>query len=209
MLCINNPMLNVSSRTRPPLAATPRRISLIGEWDLNDPDYLKKDMPARVSDDDPRCGAASLQRFQGEDLNSLARAQYQREQMREWSRLQQEDQRRAAEQQRAADQLFHAKQIELDQRAMALQRAEEQCRRDVNHSVRNYNDALVGARHRRGNRTVQSVRAIAMRNLTESSSYELMTRFIDFRIGRRYLCLSPRMRRNQKSILRGMETIRG
>ena len=24
------------------------------EWDLYDPDYLKKDKPARVSDDDPR-----------------------------------------------------------------------------------------------------------------------------------------------------------
>ncbi|CAF0756924.1 unnamed protein product [Adineta ricciae] len=112
------------------------------EWDLNDPDYLRKDVPARVSDDDPRCGVASLQKFQGEDLNARARNQYQKEQLREWSRLQQEDLRRAEQQQHAADQLFHAKQIELDQRAMALQRAEEQCRRDINKSVRNYNDAL-------------------------------------------------------------------
>ncbi|UJR27279.1 hypothetical protein I4U23_008574 [Adineta vaga] len=112
------------------------------EWDLNDPDFLKKDVPARVSDDDPRCGLASLQKFQGEDLNSNARAQYQKEQLREWSRMQQEDQRRAQQQQHAADQLFHAKQIELDQRAIELQRAEEQCRRDVNKSIRNYNDAL-------------------------------------------------------------------
>lgn len=112
------------------------------EWDLNDPDYLKKDMPARVSDDDPRCGLASLQKFQGEDLNSRARAKYQQEQLREWSRLQQEDQQRARQYQQAADQLFYTKQIELDQRAIELQRAEEQCRRDINKSVRNYNDAL-------------------------------------------------------------------
>lgn len=116
---------------------------LIGEWDLNDPDYLKKDMPARVSDDDPRCGLASLQKFQGEDLNSRARAKYQHEQLREWSRMQQDDQRRARDHQQAADQLFYAKQNELDQRAMELQRADEQCRRDINKSVRNYNDALV------------------------------------------------------------------
>lgn len=100
-------------------------------------------MPARVSDDDPRCGLASLQKFQGEDLNSRARAKYQQEQLREWSRMQQEDQRRAQQQQQAADQLFYAKQNELDQRAIELQRAEEQCRKDVNNSVRNYNDALV------------------------------------------------------------------
>lgn len=35
------------------------------EWDLYDPDALKKDKPARVSDDDPRCGPASLQKFEG------------------------------------------------------------------------------------------------------------------------------------------------
>ena len=121
-------------------------LQLLGEWDLNDPDYLRKDVPARVSDDDPRCGIASLQKFQGEDLNARARNQYQKEQLREWSRLQQEDQRRAQQQQHAADQLFHAKQIELDQRAMALQRAEEQCRRDINKSVRSYNDALVSSK---------------------------------------------------------------
>lgn len=115
----------------------------VGEWDLNDPDYLKKDMPARVSDDDPRCGLASLQKFQGEDLNSRARGKYQQEQLREWSRMQQEDQHRAQQQQQAADQLFYAKQNELDQRAMELQRAEEQCRRDINKSVRSYNHALV------------------------------------------------------------------
>ena len=39
------------------------------EWDLYDPDYLKKDKPARVHDDDPRCGISSLQKFDGEDLN--------------------------------------------------------------------------------------------------------------------------------------------
>ena len=40
------------------------------EWDLYDPDYLKKDKPARVHDDDPRCGISSIQKFDGEDLNS-------------------------------------------------------------------------------------------------------------------------------------------
>ncbi|CAF0926784.1 unnamed protein product [Adineta ricciae] len=112
------------------------------EWDLNDPDYLKKDKPARVSDDDPRCGPASLQKFQGEDLNARARAKYQMEQLREWSRMQQEDQRRAQQQQQTADRLYDAKQSELDQRALELQRAEEECQHAINQTVRNYNDAL-------------------------------------------------------------------
>jgi len=38
------------------------------EWDLARPDARKLDVPARLGDDDPRCGAASLQKFAGEDL---------------------------------------------------------------------------------------------------------------------------------------------
>ena len=52
------------------------------EWDLNDPDALKKDKPARVTDDDPRCGVASLQKFVGEDLNDTGRKKLQQEQLR-------------------------------------------------------------------------------------------------------------------------------
>ena len=52
------------------------------EFDLNDPDSLKKDKPARVADDDPRCGVASLQKFVGEDLNGKAREKLQQEQAR-------------------------------------------------------------------------------------------------------------------------------
>lgn len=43
------------------------------EYDLNDPDALKKDKPARVGDDDARCGPASMQLFDGEDLGKAAR----------------------------------------------------------------------------------------------------------------------------------------
>lgn len=118
----------------------------IGEWDLNDPDRLRKDMPARVSDDDPRCGPASLQKLQGEDLNSRARKKYQQEQQREWSRMQQEARQRAEQQQRAADRLYDYKQSELDQRSVELQRAEEECRKAINESIKNYNDALVSSK---------------------------------------------------------------
>lgn len=38
------------------------------EWDLNAPHGLTAEAPARLGDDDPRCGVASLQRFAGEDL---------------------------------------------------------------------------------------------------------------------------------------------
>lgn len=44
-----------------------------GEWDLNDPDRLKKDRPPRVGDDDPACGPSGMQKFDGEDIDKAAR----------------------------------------------------------------------------------------------------------------------------------------
>lgn len=58
------------------------------EWDLNDPDRFKKDIPARVGDDDPRLGVSSLQKFEGEDLDSKARRAAQAEQQRRWAEAQ-------------------------------------------------------------------------------------------------------------------------
>jgi len=58
------------------------------EWDLYDPDALKKDRPARVCDDDPRCGISSLQKFDGEDLNNKARRKFMEEQRRLWAEQQ-------------------------------------------------------------------------------------------------------------------------
>jgi len=54
------------------------------EWDLNDPKRLKKELPPRVGDNDPRCGPSSLQVFAGEDLRKGDREKMQEMQMRDW-----------------------------------------------------------------------------------------------------------------------------
>jgi hypothetical protein len=112
------------------------------EFDLYDPDYLKKDKPARVSDDDPRCTLSSMQKFEGEDLNNPARKKLQQEQLREWSKQQAEERRKAEERKKYADHLYDLKQIELDQRAQELQKAEEECRKAIKMASANYNKAL-------------------------------------------------------------------
>lgn len=117
------------------------------EFDLYDPDYLKKDKPARVSDDDPRCGVSSIQKFEGEDLNSKARNKYQQEQLREWSLEQQREREQARLNQAQADRLYELKMRELDQRAMELQQAEEECRRNINVATTDYNNALARERN--------------------------------------------------------------
>ncbi|XP_043357507.1 RIB43A-like with coiled-coils protein 1 isoform X1 [Dermochelys coriacea] len=111
------------------------------EWDLYNPEGLRQDQPARVSDYDPRCGPASLQRFAGEDLALPTRR-----------RLQQEQQCRSLEDQRAkrqwalanakyADTLEDKKRVELDLRAQQLAQLEEECRRAKDLAMANYNRA--------------------------------------------------------------------
>ena len=112
------------------------------EFDLYDPDALKKDKPARVNDDDPRCTLSSLQKFEGEDLNNPARTKLQQEQMREWAKQQAEERRKSEEKKKYADKLYDMKQIELDHRAMELGKAEMNCRRAINVAQANYNKAL-------------------------------------------------------------------
>lgn len=54
--------------------------SMRREWDIHDPEAVLKGQPARVSDDDPRCGPSSMQCFSGEDLNAATRQKLQKKQ---------------------------------------------------------------------------------------------------------------------------------
>ncbi|KAM3912282.1 RIB43A-like with coiled-coils protein 1 [Leptodactylus fuscus] len=112
------------------------------EFDLYDPDLLKKDRPARISDDDPRCGPASLQKFVGEDLNEKKRKELQIE-MAKKCLSEQIDERKSIEAQQVyADNLYDRKRVELDERAQHLSKMEEECRKAVNMATSNFNQAL-------------------------------------------------------------------
>ena len=112
------------------------------EWDLYDPDSLKKDLPARVADDDPRCTISGAQKFEGEDHNAKARIAMQQEQARNWWTQQKQNKELSECNQKEADRLYQLKMMELDQRAIELAKAEEECRRALNVANSNYNDAL-------------------------------------------------------------------
>ncbi len=55
------------------------------DFDLYDPNALKKDHPARVNDEDALCGISGMQRFEGEDLAHKDRLKLQKEQMKTWT----------------------------------------------------------------------------------------------------------------------------
>lgn len=72
------------------------------EFDLSDPLALRKDLPARQSDNDIRNTVSGMQRFMGEDLNFRERKKFQEEQNREWSLQQQREWEDARAQHRSA-----------------------------------------------------------------------------------------------------------
>ncbi|NXP76918.1 RIBC2 protein, partial [Ramphastos sulfuratus] len=109
------------------------------EFDLSDPQALKKDRPARLSDSDPRCTVSGLQKFMGEDLNYHQRMKFQKEQLREWSLQQQRDWKNALADQKFADYLYDKNRIELDQKTMEQQRKEEESRRAVCAATKDFN----------------------------------------------------------------------
>ncbi|NXW40527.1 RIBC2 protein, partial [Nyctiprogne leucopyga] len=109
------------------------------EFDLSDPQALKKDRPARLSDSDPRCTVSGLQKFMGEDLNYDQRMKFQKEQLREWSLQQQRDWKNALADQKFADYLYDKSRIELDQKTMEQQQKEEENRHAVCAATKDFN----------------------------------------------------------------------
>lgn len=112
------------------------------EFDLYDPDLLKKELPPRISDDDPRCTISGVQRLEGEDINYKERMKKQKEQMRDWIEQQMLERRmlldKYAEEQRQLETKLH----QLDQYAVELDRNEKQCRRNVLTATKDFNKSL-------------------------------------------------------------------
>ncbi|XP_018419579.1 PREDICTED: RIB43A-like with coiled-coils protein 2 [Nanorana parkeri] len=111
------------------------------EFDLYDPQAFKNDLPARVSDNDTRCSVSGVQRLMGEDLTERNRRKAQQEQLREWSLQQQRELQKAVEDKKLADSLYDKHRIELDKKAMELQKMEEKARRDINTFTKDFNKA--------------------------------------------------------------------
>ncbi|ALC44478.1 CG7264 [Drosophila busckii] len=83
-----------------------QRLDQRREFDLNDPNYLKKAKPARIADDDIALGVSSAQIFHGEDLHQNERKVLQREQQRAWLDQQVMERKRAEEARKQADNLY-------------------------------------------------------------------------------------------------------
>ncbi|XP_037702474.1 RIB43A-like with coiled-coils protein 2 isoform X2 [Choloepus didactylus] len=109
------------------------------EFDLSDPLALRKDLPARQSDNDVRNTISGMQKFMGEDLNFHERKKFQEEQNREWSLQQQREWKNAQADHKFAEDLYTKTRLQFDETARHLQDLESATRTAVCASVKEFN----------------------------------------------------------------------
>ncbi|XP_004700280.1 RIB43A-like with coiled-coils protein 2 [Echinops telfairi] len=121
------------------------------EFDLSDPLALRKDLPARLSDNDARNSISGMQKFLGEDLNYHTRKKLQEEQNREWSLQQQREWKNARADHNSAEARHTHTRLQLDNTAQHLQMLEGGTRKALCAMVKefNRNQALESAARRK------------------------------------------------------------
>ncbi|XP_026330300.1 RIB43A-like with coiled-coils protein 2 [Hyposmocoma kahamanoa] len=111
------------------------------EFDLNDPDVLKKQLPPRASDGEP-VGKSSAQKFEGEDLNYEERRKVMAEQRNAWLEQQVQERKAAETERRQAEAAYMMAIKARDARAGELDKLERECRYRLGQANLRYNEAL-------------------------------------------------------------------
>ncbi|KAM7356714.1 RIB43A-like with coiled-coils protein 2 [Cochliomyia hominivorax] len=117
------------------------------EFDLNDPDYIRKSQPVRIADDDFTLGISSAQIFNGEDLGHRQRKQKQREQQKAWLDQQILERKQAEEARLKADKALQESIESRDQRLQDMAKSERKIRHQIIDSIRQYNCQMAKQKH--------------------------------------------------------------
>uniref|UniRef100_A0A1I8JVW4 RIB43A-like with coiled-coils protein 2 n=1 Tax=Anopheles quadriannulatus TaxID=34691 RepID=A0A1I8JVW4_ANOQN len=113
------------------------------DFDLFDPDGLKKSLPARLGDDDPRLTISGAQKFDGEDLEERHRRKVQIEQQRSWLEQQIREKRQAELDRRAAETFLESSLMSREQRLHQLASQERYARGKIQQAVNEFNRRLM------------------------------------------------------------------
>ncbi|CAG4960889.1 unnamed protein product [Colias eurytheme] len=111
------------------------------EFDLNNPDVLKMQLPPRASDGEP-VGMSSAQKFEGEDLEYEERKKIMAEQKNAWLEQQVQERKAAEEERRKAEEAYMMAIKARDARAGELDKMERECRYRLGQANLRYNEAL-------------------------------------------------------------------
>lgn len=112
------------------------------EFDLYDPKGKKKDLPARISDTDPRITISSAQKFEGEDLACHERKKAQIEQQKFWLLQQMREKKEAEASRREAERYESEALIAREQRTLELERSERHGKQKMLAAVTKFNQEL-------------------------------------------------------------------
>jgi len=134
------------------------------EYELSDPDILKKQSPTRKSDDDPNLGVSSAQILVGEDILKRERERQQARQQKSWIEQQvYEKALRDEEAKQVEDQYYAAVNHTVNLRG-AIEAQEAVVRRDLSKRIQSANFDL--ARHKM-DRAIEEAEKVNGWNATE------------------------------------------
>ncbi|XP_026501263.1 RIB43A-like with coiled-coils protein 2 [Vanessa tameamea] len=111
------------------------------EFDLNNPDALKMQLPPRKSDGEP-VGLSSAQKFEGEDLEYEERKKIMAAQKNAWLEQQVQERKAAEEERKKAEAAYMMAIKARDARAGDLDKLERECRYRLGQANLRYNEAL-------------------------------------------------------------------
>ncbi|XP_058060489.1 RIB43A-like with coiled-coils protein 2 [Anopheles bellator] len=122
--------------------ATHQRPEQSRDFDLFDPDALKKALPARTGDNDPRLSVSGAQLFDGEDLQERHRRKVQCEQQRSWLEQQIREKRQAEIDRRAAERFLEEALMARETHLHQLTSQERYAREKIHDAVNEFNRRL-------------------------------------------------------------------
>jgi len=145
------------------------------EFDLNDPNFLKKSTPARVADADPILGISSAQIFYGEDLNKSDRQVRQREQQRAWLDQQVMERKQAEEARRKADNVYVESVWCRDKHLEEMAKSDHRMRNQIIQKIRQFNINLAKQKQENRLRTKQETYEDDMAEIYNMLSSDMLT----------------------------------
>lgn len=119
------------------------------DFDLYDPRAKQKELPARISDNDPRLTVSSAQIFDGEDLTERDRRRMQTEQQRAWLQQQMAERRQTEENRKKAEAIEYEARVAREKRALQLEQQERRAKESLHAATVRFNLELAAEQRRR------------------------------------------------------------
>lgn len=145
------------------------------EWDLNDPQANAKELPARVGDDDPRNGASSLQKFEGEDLDFKNRRAAQQRQQRSWAQQQVEEKLAKKWMEQEADRAYYERNEETNLRTYQVEQDIASQRRLIDKNNAEFNKALAEQQRREALRNKEEDTRLGLEEIAYQMNSDFLT----------------------------------